>query len=60
MIEAIGLTSADRDDTDNHRPAELMVERRGLELAGWMTDVDAAGSPALRSVTADLDQLDLR
>ncbi|WP_425415091.1 ISL3 family transposase [Rhodococcus phenolicus] len=34
--------------------AEIMVERRGLELASWMTDVDATGSPALRSFTVGL------
>ncbi|USI93070.1 transposase (plasmid) [Rhodococcus pyridinivorans] len=34
--------------------AEIMVERRGLELLGWMSDVDATGSPALRSFTAGL------
>jgi len=34
--------------------AEIMVERRGHELTGWMNDVDATGSPALRSFTADL------
>nr|AIU93832.1 hypothetical protein LRS1606.398 [Rhodococcus sp. NS1] len=34
--------------------AELMVERRGLELTSWMTSVDATGSPALRSFTAGL------
>lgn len=34
--------------------AEIMVERRGLELADWMTSVDATGSPALRSFAASL------
>ncbi|EME55782.1 putative transposase for insertion sequence element [Rhodococcus ruber BKS 20-38] len=34
--------------------AEIMVERRGLELISWMTSVDATGSPALRSFTAGL------
>lgn len=34
--------------------AEIMVERRGLELISWMTSVDATGSPALRSFAAGL------
>jgi transposase len=36
------------------RFAELIVERRGHELAEWMTDVDATGSPALRSFVTGL------
>ena len=34
--------------------AEIMVERRGLELISWMTSIDATGSPALRSFAAGL------
>jgi len=36
------------------RFAEIMVERRGHDLAGWMSDVDATGSPALRSFVTGL------
>lgn len=38
------------------RFAGIMVERRGHDLAEWMTDVDAPGSPALRSFVAGLRQ----
>ncbi|QHG85496.1 ISL3 family transposase (plasmid) [Rhodococcus rhodochrous] len=34
--------------------AEIMVERRGHDLAAWMTEVDATGSPALRSFVIGL------
>lgn len=36
------------------RFAGITVERRGHDLAEWMTDVDAAGSSALRSFVAGL------
>nr|WP_232334218.1 transposase [Rhodococcus sp. WB1] len=34
--------------------AEIMVDRRGHDLAEWMTDVDATGSSALRSFVIGL------
>ncbi len=34
--------------------AEIMVKRRGHDLAEWTTDVDATGSPALRSFVIGL------
>nr|WP_229568492.1 ISL3 family transposase [Rhodococcus sp. RDE2] len=34
--------------------AGIMVERRGHDLTEWMTDVDATGSPALRSFVTGL------
>ncbi|WP_374107788.1 transposase [Rhodococcus sp. DMU2021] len=34
--------------------AAIMVERRGHDLIDWMSEVDGAGSPALRSFVAGL------
>ncbi|WP_016695686.1 ISL3 family transposase [Rhodococcus rhodochrous] len=34
--------------------AAIMVERRGHDLTDWMSEVDSAGSPALRSFVAGL------
>ena len=34
--------------------AEIMTERRGHDLTDWIHDIDATGSPALRSFTAGL------
>jgi len=36
------------------RFAEIMVDRRGHDLAEWMTDVDTTGSQALRSFVTGL------
>ncbi|MDV6247209.1 transposase [Rhodococcus opacus] len=37
-----------------HDFAEIMTDRRGLDLAAWMTAVDAHGEPALRSFVRGL------
>ncbi|WAM20095.1 hypothetical protein OYT95_43705 (plasmid) [Rhodococcus sp. JS3073] len=37
-----------------HDFAEIMTDRRGVDLAAWMTAVDADGEPALRSFVRGL------
>jgi transposase len=36
--------------------AEILTQRRGHELQGWMQRVDAAGAPALRSFASGLER----